>query len=536
MDHRDHTRALNAYLSAHRGMDRRTVLRGGLGLALAGLLAPFGKGRAQSVPIFTGYPFTLGVASGYPRADGFSIWTRLASEPLSADGGLEFNFYNVDWEVAEDERFSRVVARGLARAAPELAHSVHVDVYGLAPGRWYFYRFMCGAEVSRTGRTRTMPASTERAAQFRLAFGSCQHYQQAWFSAHRHLQAEHLDLMLFLGDYIYESNWGTKLVRRHHGDEAYSLTDYRIRHAQYKTDPDLQNHHAQVPFAYCWDDHEVDNDYADWRSESLDPAFLLRRAAAYQAFYEHQPMPVSMVPRGPSMPIYSHLDFGSLARIYLLDNRQYRSVQPCPNPTKGGGSADVDEACKGVFDPAQTMLGADQERWLRARFQDSPAAFNLIAQQTIFGRFDSGVGPARKRFTDGWDGYPLARTRLIKDLEQSKLRNPAILGGDIHAYAIGHIRRDPDDFKSPIVAPEFCGTSIASEGWADVAGFNARLPENPDTLFADTTKRGYVMMDIGARGMDVKLRNLVAETERDSDIVTAKHYFVEAGQPKIESA
>ncbi|MBK8285467.1 MAG: alkaline phosphatase D family protein [Ahniella sp.] len=484
MDQRDHLRALNEFLRRHRGMERRQLLRAGLGLAIGSLLAPMaGVVSAQARPIFTASPFTLGVASGYPHANGFTLWTRLAPEPLAADGGMWNDFVIVDWEVAEDDQFGKVVAKGQARAVTELAHSVHVDVTGLRPDRWYFYRFRCGDEISRSGRTRTMPAADANTQRLRIAFGSCQHYQQAYFTAHRHIIAEQPDLSLFLGDYIYESNWGDDLVRRHHGDEAATLAGYRVRHAQYKTDIDLQDHHALVPFAFCWDDHEVDNDYADWRSEHLDPAFLLRRAAAYQAFYEHQPVPRSMVPRGPDMHIYTHLDFGRLARIYLLDNRQYRTVQPCPNPIKGGGSNDIDESCIGALDPKQTLLGAKQEQWLRERFKDSGARFNLIAQQTIFGRFDSIEGPKQTRFTDGWDGYPLARARLLADLERSRATNPVILGGDIHAYAVTHVRRDPDNFKSPIVAPEFCGTSIASQGWSDVAAFNARVPANPDVLF-----------------------------------------------------
>lgn len=536
MDQRDRIRALHGFLADHRGMERRQLLRSGLGLALAALVAPIGQTRAQAArPVFTADPFALGVASGYPHPSGFSIWSRLAPEPLADDGGMWADWVVVEWEVAEDERFAKPVASGAVRAVPELAHSIHVDVSGLRPDRWYFYRFRCGNEVSRIGRTRTMPAADAMPARFRLGFGSCQHYQQAYFSAHRHLLAEQPDLMLFLGDYIYESNWGTDLVRRHHGDEAATLAGYRVRHAQYKTDRDLQDHHAQVPFAFCWDDHEVDNDYADWRSEHLDPAFLLRRAAAYQAFYEHQPVPRSMVPRGPSMPLYTHLDFGRLARICLLDNRQYRTVQPCPGAAKGGGSTDIDDTCKDAFDPAQTLLGKTQEQWLRARFADSPARFNLIAQQTIFGRFDAAT-PGRTRFTDGWDGYPIARDRLLADIERTRLGNPVILGGDIHSNVVGHVRRDPDDFRSRILAPEFCGTSVASQGWDDVAGFDARKSVNPDTLYADTTKRGYTVMDIAGAGIDVRLRTLHDEKRRDTGVSTIRTFRVNAGRPDIETA
>ncbi|HEY7070408.1 MAG TPA: alkaline phosphatase D family protein, partial [Acidimicrobiales bacterium] len=243
---------------------------------------------ATSRPRFVGYPFTLGVASGAPTPESVVLWTRLAPEPL-AGGGVSEASVVVRWEVATDDAFRRVVRSGTVDTLAGQGHAVHVLAEGLQANRWHWYRFMAGDDMSPVGRTRTLPASGANPTRLRLAYGSCQQFEQGYYAAHRHIVDEDVDLMVFLGDYIYESSWGVNLVRRHAGGEPRTLAEYRNRHAQYKTDPDLQALHAQVPWLVVWDDHEVDNDYADWRSEDLDPQFIARRAAAYQAYFEHMP-------------------------------------------------------------------------------------------------------------------------------------------------------------------------------------------------------------------------------------------------------
>lgn len=529
---------MNRMAAADPRLSRRQVLQAAmaLGFGTAGGLLTAGRAGAADAkrPLFTAYPFSLGVASGYPRPDRVTLWTRLAPEPLRAHGGMLPEMVDVRYEVAEDEQFGKIVAQGAVRAVPELAHSARITVRELAPDRWYFYRFISGDAVSRTGRTRTAPAADSRPARFRTAIGSCQHYAQGYFGAYRHLLKDDLDLMLFLGDYIYESNWGDNLVRAHLGDEAVTLANYRVRHAQYKTDIDLQSMHAALPWAYVWDDHEVDNDYADAVSEHLDPAFLARRAAAYQAFFEHQPMPWDMRPNGPDMRIYDSLDIGQLARIYLLDDRQYRSPEPCPGDYKGGGSGDVDPAqCPTVNDPAQSMLGAEQEAWFDTAVAGSKARWNLVAQQTLFSRFDSVPGPGRKVFSDGWDAYPAARRRLLQSLQTHQTNNPLILGGDIHASVVANVHAEAEDMQSPVVAAEFCGTSISSQGWSPSMRFDSRLPENPHVLYGDTNKRGYLRFDIDSRRCRVDVQVLDDEKKLDSGISTAASFEVEAGRAGI---
>lgn len=530
-------RLMNALRAERPSLSRRDVLQAAMGLA-AGSLLP-GSLLAASAPRklrFTAYPFSLGVASGYPRDDRVTLWTRLAPQPLRADGGMPPEVAHLDWEVAEDEAFSRIVQKGGVRAAPELAHSARMTVRGLQPAHTYFYRFICGDAVSRTGRTRTLPAVNSSPDRFRLAFGSCQHFEQAWFSAHRHAIADDIDMMLFLGDYIYESNWGDELVRRHVGGEADTLAGYRLRHSQYKTDADLQNSHAMVPWAFTWDDHEVDNDYAGAQSEHLDPRFLIRRAAAYQAFYEHQPMPLDMHPMADGMPIYTQIDIGTLARIHVVDNRQYRSPQPCPSEYKGGGSTDVHpKDCAAVAEPSQTMLGSAQEAWLDRSFAESRAQWNLLAQQTLLARFDGAPGPERLVWTDGWDAFPAARNRLLQSIQKNALRNPLILGGDIHATVVANVHADSEDNSTPIVAAEICGTSVGSQGWAP-GMFNVRLPENPHVLYGDTSKRGYTLLDLDRRRIAADIRVLANEKIPDTTVSTAAKFVVEDGKPGLRRA
>jgi hypothetical protein len=221
-------------------------------------------------PRFASDPFKLGVASGYPAPDGFVLWTRLvgAQEPV-----------RVRWEIFADDALRKVVASGDATAEAEWAHSVHEEAKGLEPGRPYWYRFTAGDAQSPVGRTRTAPMAASTPERLRFAFASCQQYEQGYYGAYRHMVADELDLAVFLGDYIYESSWGRDHVRKHDAPEPYTLADYRGRYQLYKSDPDLQAAHAAMPWIVTWDDHEVDNDYADDRPEDelLRPRLLLLR-------------------------------------------------------------------------------------------------------------------------------------------------------------------------------------------------------------------------------------------------------------------
>jgi len=507
-------------------ISRRSFLLTATGLVALGAMP---AGRAFGQPRFSAYPFTLGVASGYPRPDGFVLWTRLAPEPL-AGGGLPPRPLQVAWEVAADEALRAVVARGTAIATAEFAHSVHVEVSGLQPGRWYWYRFRAGDALSPAGRSRTAPAADAAVERMRFAIASCQHYEGGYYAAYRHMAAEDLDLVAHLGDYIYEASWRRKLVRRHEGPEPITLAEYRNRHALYKSDPDLQAAHAAFPWLVTWDDHEVQNDYAgDHALDRVAPElFRKRRLAAYQAYYEHMPLPASARPQGGEMRIYTQSAFGALARFFVLDDRQYRSPQACPRPGRGGSN--VVENCGERLDTGRTLLGAAQERWLFDALAASPARWNLIAQQTLMAQLDRMAGEGQAFWTDGWDGYPHDRTRLLSHIRDKRVANPVVFGGDMHAAIVADLRVDFDDPRTPVVATEFVGTSISSDG-PPRSRVEAWAADNPHIKYADPTRRGYIAFELSGLRCVAHLRTLDDVKDPESRIRTLVSFTTENGRP-----
>lgn len=510
--------------------DRRAFLRRAAALAASGFLAP-GLARAVAQPEFAAYPFTLGVASGSPTATGFVIWTRLAPDPL-AGGGLGPEPIEVRWEIAHDEGFSRVVKRGTATAEASRAHAVHVEAEGLDPARWYHYRFLAGGEASAAGRSRTAPEPGEGDGHLRLALGSCQQYEQGWFTAHRHLATDAPDLVAFVGDYIYESSWGRELVRRHHSPEPRTLAAYRDRYAQYKSDADLQAAHACAPWLVTWDDHEVANDYAAGQGQDLDPDFLLRRAAAYRAYLEHLPIRPGVLRPDGEVRLYGAHAWGALANLFVLDDRQYRAHQACPRPGRGGSNV-VGPSCAELEAEGRTMLGAAQERWLDDAFAASKSRWNLVVQQTLMSPAGRLTAKGLQRWTDGWDGYPRARARLLGSLAKSGAANPVVLGGDVHANFVANLREAPGDARSPVVAAEFCGTSITSQG-PGAKHTAAVLEANPDIRYANGSERGYALLDIGRERLEAKLRVVETVKRPDAAIATSATFGVSAGHPGLE--
>ena len=484
--------------------------------------------RAVQRPSFTGYPFTLGVASGAPLPTGVVLWTRLAPEPLNG-GGMAREKVAVRWEVADDEAFVRVVQNGSVDATAAWGHSVHVEAEGLAPAREYFFRFMAGDEVSPVGRTRTAPAATDAPAQLRLGLGSCQHFEHGYYAAHRHLAAEDLDLMVFVGDYIYEGPAHAGEVRRHRGGEVRTLTDYRNRHAQYKTDRDLQALHAALPWLVTWDDHEVDNNYAGARSESLDPNFKHRRAAAYQAYFEHMPLRASARPTPARMVLRSRHDWGRLARLHVLDGRQRRSPQACP-PAGRGGANMVDDRCRELRAPGRTMLGEHQERWLANGLRATPERWNLIAQQTLMARAAVTVNRRRRFSSDAWDGYPAARDSLFAAIADSDAQSCVVLSGDAHCAFVCDLKRDFGDERSPTIATELCGTSITTRGRPQ-SRTNAIVRENPHIHYGESARRGYIVLDVTSERCTARLRAIADPADRDTDVVTAATFAIDSGRP-----
>ena len=438
-------------------------------------------------------PFTLGVASGDPHSHGVVLWTRLAPDPLNG-GGMPPKDVDVYWEVARDEYFRSVVRRGTARASPQFAHSVHVDVEGLEPSRWYWYRFKAGSYISPTGRTRTAAANDASPTRFRFAFVSCQNWQHGHYTAYRSLAEEDIEVVVHLGDYIYESGMIPGSLRVHEGDEPLTLEQYRNRHALYKTDSALQRAHAAFPFILTFDDHETENNYAGFVPErdSDTPgsqAFRRRRAAAYRAYWEHLPLRASLRPTGAQMLLYRRFSIGDLVEISVLDTRQYRSDQSCrvPDPPR----------CVVPAQRGMTMTGPAQERWLLDGLDQSHARWNVVAQQTMLAPFDLSVGADQSFNIDQWDGYPSARARLLGFLLHRRPKNPVVLSGDLHSSWIVDLKADFRDPDSETIGTEFVGTSISSISPADYnAEVEAALPENPHVGFFDGEFRGYTICDV----------------------------------------
>lgn len=490
--------------------------------------------RVIAQPRFTQNPFSLGVASGYPQPDSVVLWTRLAPDPLNG-GGMPEAPVAVRWEIAADARFSKIVDRGEVLATPQFAHAVRVSARGLEPSRWYWYRFMAGDAVSAIGRTRSAPAADDARGKLAFAIASCQHYEHGHYAAYRDMAQQQLDFVVHVGDYIYEGSWGRRdrVVREHHTAEPYTLADYRNRYAQYKLDPNLQAAHAACPWLVTWDDHEVDNDYARDRSQDMDPvdAFLLRRAAAYQAWYEHMPLPPGTYAGGPDMKIYATHVMGNLARIQLLDMRQYRDYHVCPRQGRkaGGNQVNVLE-CPELKQAGRSLLGSAQEQWLENALAQSPARWNIIAQTTLMGLADRGADNERVVYTDGWDGYPAAREKLLRFIAERKIRNPVVIGGDVHFSMAGELKLDFDNERSPVIASEFVCTSISSFG-PSRARIEALLAKNPHVKFANGARRGYAKFEVTPQRWETSFRAVVDVADAQSKVYELGQYVVEDRRP-----
>ena len=470
---------------------------------------------------FSDDPFVSGVASGDPAPDGVVLWTRLAPPPSSATTTA------VRWEVAEDERFARIVRSGSSPAPAELAHSVHAEVNGLRPGRDYWYRFIAGGQASPTGRTRTAPKEDAAADRMRFAFISCQNYEHGLFTAFDHLAAEDLDLVVHLGDYIYEKRFNAPvIVREHEGGEVLTLEQYRARYALYRTDKALQAAHARCPWVVTTDDHEVANNYAGAVPETgLGGDFLLRRAAAYQAYYEFMPLRRSSLPKGPDMKIYRALRFGRLMNLHVLDTRQYRSDQPCGDGTK--------PRCSDALAATQTMMGADQERWLERSLRESKSRWNVLANQVMIAQVKRGTPEAPTYSMDKWDGYVAARDRLLRVLATAPPSNPVVITGDVHTNWAAELKANFDDASSRTIAPEFIGTSMSSGGDGSDGSVERVQALNPHVKFFNG-RRGYVRVSVTPAACQADYRIVPFVTKPGAPVSTVASFTVEAGNPAIQ--
>jgi alkaline phosphatase D len=481
--------------------------------------------------------FDLGIASGHPHAGGMVLWSRLTGDGLPER-------VEVQWELAHDEAFQHIAARGSETARAAWAHSVHAEPSGLEPNRWYWYRFTSLGDRSASGRTRTAPAQDEgsgvyNAAPLRFGIASCQRYDAGQFAAWRDVAAQQLDLVMFLGDYIYESSSPPDAARRHEGGAARTLAEYRARYATYKRDPLLQAAHASAPWLLVWDDHEVENDYAGLQGQHLAVDFAAQRQAAYQAYWEHLPFPNSARPRldvpGASMRITGRLDWGGLARIHLLDDRQYRDPQVCPRPGQGGSNTVALKDCPALLDARRSLLGVEQERWL-ADGWDVQRPWNLVAQQTLMAphSWSDTANGGGSYWTDGWDGYTAARQRLLGTVMQRQVPGVVVLGGDVHSNVVADLKADFLRPHAPTVATEFCGTSITSSGLPQ-SRIDAARQFNPHIHLSRGDQRGWMQFTLNPRQLNVALRVVDNLADAASAVRTAASFMVDAAQPGAQA-
>jgi alkaline phosphatase D len=521
-------------------MDRRAFLKAAAGgAALAALPAPAiaarrPRGRAPRLPLIRGAEFRQSVASGFPATNGATLWTRLEGLPRSA---------RLQVEIATDADFRRVVYRRTVVADAARDATVHHRAAHrvLRPGEQYFFRFFTCDRDSPVGRFRTARPADSR-EPLRVGFFSCQRYPRGYFTPHEALAREDLDLVLSLGDYIYEQPEPVEIPDRRDatgatGDgEVQTLGEYRAKYALYHSDPALLAVRAQHPLVAVWDDHEAENNYAGDRpsenpEEAADPArrrvpFAERRANAYRAFFEHMPRAAAGAPR-----IYGSLRLGRGAEVLLLDTRQYRDPQPCGDVTI--------RPCPETErnDPNRTLLGAEQKAWLKDALVRSPATWKLVANQVMMMSLDV---PARSPVNpDQWDGYGAERRELLGFARDRGVRNIAFLTGDIHTFFAGQVtpsgREGVPAIDGEPVATEFVGGSMTSDGLGGGRAFaDGARANNPHFVFADTDRRGYGILEARPDELLVSFKGPETVKRPGSPVRTLAQFRVRSGTPRVE--
>ena len=492
-----------------------------LGLSSCRLMAPV----ASDIRISTS-PFMLGIASGDVTESSAVLWTRLAPEPLEADGGMEPYSIPVQWELSLDPRLSRVIRRGEAIATPALAHSVHIELEGLEPGCEYFYRFFTSTYESGIGRTKTLPQKDSHVDSVRFVTASCQNYTHGYFVAYEHMIQDRPDFIIHLGDYFYDTSFGVDDFRKHETEQApVTVADFRRRHARYKTDKQLQHAHAQIPFFTTIDNHDA--------IEDMDPDKFAQRAAAYQAWYEHMPVRGYAAPGDNHFDLQRKISVGDLMQISLLDGRQFRdSKEICNNndyPNYGFGN--YRERCDLVFDEDRSMLGKEQERWLTDNLVQNKSTWNVVASPGPFLPFRYHIDGKELSYIGAWDIYPANRKRIAEAIETAEVGHPVILSGDVHSFwaVDGRLTRDPNE-RIPVV--EFVASSI-SANWPEQLArpVTENLEHNPQVKFYEPDKRGYLLHDVNQKEWKTTARAMQDVRDERSPALNLASFLVSKGEP-----
>ncbi len=475
------------------------------------------------------------MASGDPTSEAVVLWTRLAPDALTIGGGMPTQDVSVRWELAADDSFGDLVAEGIATASPTHAHTVHVDATGLEPGREYAYRFLLGDDDSPVGRTVTMPAAGEVPDRFVLGQVSCAQWGDAYYAAYRDLAESGVDLVVCLGDYIYERGAGTVAEGAVRAGQitAVTLDDYRHLYALYRSDEDLRAAHQAAPWAVIWDDHETSNDYVgdhpDADSETTGmAAFSQRRAEAYQAWWEHMPVRFDP-PTGPDLVIHRNLDVGGLARVHLLDTRQYRTPLDCPEAV-----GQIGPRCDTSFAPTTTFLGTEQEDWLAESLTGDDRVWDVVGNQVVLHQWRFGPGEDAIFNLDQWDGYPEARTRVTEALAGAP-GDVVVLTGDVHSTWVADLKEDFDDEGSARVGTELVAPGVGSEG-SDIAVIeDAILTNSPHVRYSETAHRGWLRHELTAEDWTTEIRLVADALDRRSAVATDATFVIQPGEPVTEA-
>ncbi|WP_030676157.1 alkaline phosphatase [Streptomyces rimosus] len=549
-------------MTDHDQITRRTAVTAA---AASAALLPFASaspahatGARAADRTRTGAPqvFQHGVASGDPLPDGVLLWTRVTPEPGAVPGSGLGRDTPVGWEVAADQDFGSVVARGTATTTAAADHTVKADVRGLAPATTYYYRFSVEGTHSPVGRTRTAPAHDTKAPNVRFGVVSCANWEAGYFSAYRHLAARRdLDAVLHLGDYIYEYATGGfpasgKVVRQHSPKhEIITLADYRTRHGAHKTDPDLKALHAAHPVIAIWDDHEfADNAWSGGavnHTPGTEGDWAERMAAAKRAYFEW--MPVRTSTAGTT---YRRLRFGKLADLHLLDLRSFRDQQA------GVGSGKVD-------DPDRTITGRAQLDWLKAGLERSDTAWRLVGTSVMISQVAFGSVPAHLLAplaellglpkeglavnTDQWDGYTDDRRELLTHLRDRGIGNTVFLTGDIHMAWANEVPVKAATYPgAPPVATEFVVTSVTSDNVDDflhvaphtvsLVGVAAIRAANRHVKWLDMDSHGYGVLDVTAERTQMDYFTVSDRADPHATTALARSYRTLSGTQRVERA
>jgi alkaline phosphatase D len=513
-------------------LGRRAFLIGGLatGAALSAPVNYAAMARGKRLPLAKHVTFPQGIASGFPYPRGTILWTRV--EGLRKSARLQL-------EVAKDRHFKNVVVQKTATARADRDFTARTRVNGLRPHHEYFYRFFTKHSHSPVGRFRTGPPLDSK-QPLRIAYYSCQAYQHGWYNAQAAMANEDVDLVLCLGDYIYESaeepGVRTDTTGINHDGHVETLPEYWEKYHLYKSDLDLQTMHAAHNFLCVWDDHEVEDNYADGLPSPHAKAgqtndgyprrvpFPEREQNGYQARFNYMPV---LRFEGDRNRIYDQLQMGALVDLLITDQRQYRDQQPCNDQ--------IIFPCADEDNPNRTMLGAQQKAWFKGALAGSRKTWKLWGSEVMLMGFATGPGPNQGVINDGWDGYQAERKELLDFILDNSVQNVVALTGDIHTFFAGTAGTTGDTTSGRPAVPEFVGGSATSAGLPEESGFpvdlfNIFASTNPHITFSDFLNHGYGLVEVSATGLDCQLKKVQLQTrDNGASASTIASYHVPLG-------